>query len=149
MVTRMPSPEALKRAMCDLTLVEVADGGLLVALPQIYSSGEVVSVEIRAEPDGFLVHDAGGGAMALESRGFTISPRVQEQFRERLKGYDCDFQQFRVIQNCDDADRLAATAAVVGCASRLVADFVLDLEPAPLTGFRRELVARRRALLPP
>lgn len=136
------SADMLKRALCDLTMVQHGDEGLLIDLAQIYHTGDVVTVVARPETGGFYVHDGGGAAMALETSGMVIKPRLYEYLKDRVASYQCEFEGFRVSKRCEDVDKLAATVAIVGCASRLVADYTAPTEPPPLFDFRRQLVDR-------
>jgi hypothetical protein len=134
-----PTPEQIKKALCELTLVEQDAYGFEIVLPQIYSNGETVVVTAQPEGDGFFIHDSGRGAMALEAAGVSTSPRLHEEIGKGVRAYDCQFSQFRVYKQCAASD-VAQTAAIVGCASRLVADFVFQTETRPMFDFRRQVV---------
>lgn len=131
--------EAIKRALCDLTVVEPNSFGFEVAVPQVYSNGETVVVTVQEEGAGFYVHDSGNAGMILESGGVAATPRLQEELRRGVNAYGCSIAQFRVYKQCK-ADEVAATVAIVGCASRFVADFAHQVEaPAPFD-FRRQVL---------
>jgi hypothetical protein len=134
-----PTPEQIKKALCELTFVEKDAYGFEIVLPQVYSNGDTVVVTAQPEGDGFFVHDSGIGAMALEAAGVATSQRLHEEIGKGVRAYGCEFTQFRVYRQCSAAD-VAQTAAIVGCASRLVADFVFQTETRPMFDFRRQVV---------
>jgi len=134
-----PTPDQIKKALCELTFVEEDKFGLQIVLPQIYSNGETVVVTAQPEGDKFFIHDNGAGAMALEAAGVATSARLHEEIGKGVRAYGCEFAQFRVYKQCS-AEDVAQTAAVVGCASRLVADFVFQTETRPMFDFRRQVV---------
>jgi hypothetical protein len=133
------SPEEIKKALCELTFVEADKYGFEIVLPQIYSNGETVVVTAQPEGEGFFVHDNGMGAMTLEGGGVSTSPRLHEEIGKGVRAYGCEFSQFRVYKKCAAAE-VAQTAAIVGCASRLVADFAYQTETRPMFDFRRQVV---------
>ena len=138
-MTSRPSPEEIKRALCDLTIVEPTPLGFDAALAQVYSNGETVVVTAQVEGAGFYVHDNGTGAMVLESSGVNATSRLHEELRKGVSAYGCNLAQFRVFKQCRMED-LSNTIAIVGCASRFVADFSFHTEAPPMFDFRRQVV---------
>lgn len=134
------SPEAIKKALCDLTVVELNAYGVEIALAQLYSSGEVVTVMVEREANGYLVHDAGNAAMILDSLGTTTNARVHDNLKKGVETYGCQFVRSRVFKLCAHPAEIPIAAAVVGCASRYVADFAHQTDGAPLFDFRQQLV---------
>lgn len=134
-----PTPDEIKRALCDLTIVEADAYGFEIVLPQIYGNGETVVITAHAEGERFFVHDSGAGAMALESAGIAATPRLQEELTRGVKAYGCQISQYRVYKQCM-ASEIAETAAIVGCASRFVADFAYQTESRPMFDFKRQVV---------
>ena len=135
-----PTPEELKQALCNLTIVEATKFGFEIALAQVYGDGATVVVTVQDEGDGrFNVHDAGNGAMTLEASGQTISSKLEDDLRRGVSAYGCQIALSRVYRQCS-ADEVASTAAIVGCASRFVADYHLQSEMKPMFDFRRQVV---------
>lgn len=134
-----PTPEHLKRALCDLTIVETTKFGFEIALVQVYGNGQTVVVTAQEEGDRFYVHDGGNGAMTLEASGLMLSSKLDEELRRGVSAYGCRITRGRVYKQCA-ADEIAATAAIVGCASRFVADYHLQSELKPLFDFRQQVV---------
>lgn len=136
----MPTPDDLKRALCDLTIVETTKFGFEIALAQVYGNGETVVITVQHESgDRFYVHDSSNGAMVLEAAGLLLSSRLDDELRRGVAAYGCAITQARVYKQCSTQD-IAATAAIVGCASRFVADFHLQSEMKPLFDFRQQVV---------
>lgn len=134
------TPEAIKKALCDLTVVEANSYGFEIALPQIYSNGEAVVVVVEREANCFYIHDSGNASMALESAGVPATSRLHDHLRKGVEAYGCGFAKYRVYKQCAHPGEIAAAASVVGCASRFVADFSQQSEGVPLFDFRRQLV---------
>ncbi|TCJ38382.1 hypothetical protein [Parafrankia sp. BMG5.11] len=135
-----PTPQELKRELCDLTVVEPTTFGFEIALAQVYGNGETVIVTVQHE-DGsrFYVHDGGNGAMALEAGGHPMSAKLEDDLRRGVSAYGCNIAQARVSKQCS-VDDVAATAAIVGCASRFVADYHLQSEVRPMFDFRQQVI---------
>jgi hypothetical protein len=77
--------------------------------------------------------------MALEANGQTMSSRLEDDLRRGVSAYGCKIASARVYRQCS-ADDVAATAAIVGCASRFVADYHLQSETRPMFDFRQQVV---------
>jgi hypothetical protein len=136
-----PSPEFIKKAICDLTSVEVTAFGFEIALPQIYGNGDVVIVSVQREGDGFYIHDGGNASMTLESMGATITTRTYDELKKGVAAYACQFSKSRVFKRCANIEEIAATASIVGCASRFVADYIYQSDAPPLFDFRRKVLS--------
>lgn len=132
--------EAIKRALCDLSVVEPASLGFEVTLAQVYGNGDVVTVFVQLQGNGFYIHDGGNAAMILESLGASLSSAQEAHLRKAVGSYDCDFKEYRVFRQCGSVAEVAACAAMVGCASRLVADQALNVSAVPRFDFRRQLI---------
>lgn len=115
-----PTPDEIKRALCELTFVEADSYGFEIVLPQIYSTGETVVVTAQPEGDKFFVHDSGLGAMALEAAGVATSPRLHEEIGKGVRAYGCEFSQFRVYKQCSLAYP-SGLAACVGATAGAIA----------------------------
>lgn len=133
------APDEIKRALCDLTVVERNSFGFEIALPQVYSNGDTVLVTVQEEGAGFYIHDGGNAGMILETGGVAATPRLQDELRRGVAAYGCSIAQFRVYKQCR-IDEVAATAAIVGCASRFVADFAYHVEAPAMFDFRRQVL---------
>ncbi len=134
------TPEIIKRGLCDLSAVEQTALGFEITLAQIYSNGDVVTISVQAEGSGFNVHDAGNAAMILENAGVSVSSKLQSELRAGVEAYGAQIARFRVSKQCPNPNDIAATAAIVGCASRFVADHSFKSEGHPIFDFRRELI---------
>lgn len=133
---------ALKRALCDLSEVEVTGQGYELTLPQAYHTGNAVAVVIQPEAGGFYIHDNGYAAMLLEGLGIRATHALQAHLHRSVEAYGCDLAGFRVFRRCSDWDDVAFAAVTVGCASRLVADHALKADAAPLYDFKRALLGK-------
>lgn len=138
----MLSEEFLKSAICNITDVVRTNQGFEVHIPQVYSSGNVVSVTVSAVPNGFIVHDNSNATMILERSG---TKKLQSLINDASKGieyYDCSIQDGRVSRIVDSLDEVAMSMLLVGCASRLIADQILKVKSAPIFDFKSKLLGR-------
>lgn len=138
----MLSEEFLKSAICNMTYAVRTNQGYEVHIPQVYSSGNVVSVIVSAVPNGFIIHDNSNAAMILERSGAT---KLQSLIKDASKGieyYDCSIDSGRVSRTVENLDEVAMSMLLVGCASRLIADLALKVKPAPIFDFKSKLLGR-------
>jgi len=142
MIDRQPDVAALKRALCDLSEVEVTSQGFELTLPQAYHTGNAVAVVIQAEANAFYIHDNGYAAMLLETLGVRTTPALQAHLHRSVEAYGCDLAGFRVFRRCAAWDDVAFAAVTVGCASRLIADHALKVDAPPVYDFRRALLGK-------
>lgn len=139
-MTAILTEQALKKAICDLTVVDQIVDGFEVTLPQVYGNGEVVVIVVEPIEGGWLVHDQGMAAFMLERAGSTLKGKLTAQVQHGVAQYGCEFVKARVAKTTADVTEIAAVAAIVGCASRYVADLAYQMEPAPMFDFRRQMV---------
>ncbi len=136
------SAEAIQRALCQLSVVELTNQGFEVTLPQAYHTGNAVAVMVEREGDGFYIHDNGYAAMLLESLGVQTSPRLQFELKPLVSAYGCEVFGFRVYRRCTDRSDVAFAAVTVGCASRVIADHALAVDAPPVYDFKRALLGK-------
>lgn len=136
------SEKFLKSAICELTEVTRTSQGFEISLPQAYATGNVVTVIVRSDAGGFLIHDNSHAAMLLSRSGTSrLSPLIVN-VRDAVAHYGCEIEDMRVYRRCASLDEVALSAILVGCASRLVADQVLQVEKAPMFDFKSKLLGR-------
>lgn len=132
----------LRQAICDLTQIERTSGGFEVTLPQAYHSGHAVVVAVQDEADGYLIHDSSYAAMLLESLGVRANAKVETGLRSGIASYGCESEGLRIYRRCATVEDVAMAAVLVGCASRLVADYALKADSQPIFDFKRKLLGR-------
>ncbi|MEE8666013.1 MAG: hypothetical protein SOI54_08225 [Acetobacter sp.] len=137
----------IKKALCDLTFVEQTLVGYEIALPQIYHTGETVCITVRQEGDFFIIHDDSAGMMSLESSGTVLSSRTLNALQKGVEAYGCEISGSRVLKRTQDFSDVAAFVAIVGCASRFVADYGLHLPAQAMFDFRKKAVNTLREIL--
>lgn len=136
------SAELLKAAICGLTEVVHTNQGFEVTLPQVYHSGHSVCVIVRQNGQGFLIHDNSYAAMLLSSHGVSIGKKLNARLGALVESYGCGLEGMRVYRNCDSSDHVALAASLVGCASRLVADTLLEAKKPPIFDFKSSLLGK-------
>lgn len=132
----------LHEAICRLTQIDRTSGDFEITLPQAYHSGHAVVVTVRDEGGSYLVHDSSYAAMLLESLGVRANARVEAGLRSGIASYGCEAEGLRIFRRCESADDVPMAAVLVGCASRLVADYALKVDSPPLFDFKRKLLGR-------
>jgi hypothetical protein len=132
----------IKSAICGMVEVTHSNQGYEVTLPQAYHTGHAVCVIVRPEKNGYLIHDNSYAAMLLSDHGVRVGKKLHQRFAPMVDSYGCSLEGFRVGRTCDSADHVALAMALVGCASRLIADYLLESTPQPLFDFRASLLGK-------
>ncbi|VXC62902.1 hypothetical protein [Sphingomonas sp. AX6] len=142
MSEREITPEIIRSAICSMVEVERTNQGLEVYLPQIYHSGHNVAVVVRAEAEGYLVHDNSYAAMILANLGIPTGKRLADVVQPEVEAYGCRLDGMRVMRRCHADDDLGVAMTLVGCASRLIADRALKNSLAPIHDFKASLLGK-------
>jgi len=116
--------------------------GIEVTLPQIYHTGHSAVVVVSEVPGGFLVHDNSYAAMLVSQFGHSISEGVQKQIAKAVCSYGCEIEGLKVYRRCSSLEEIALTSVLVGCASRLIADHLLESPAQPAFDFRTRVVTK-------
>lgn len=136
------SERFLRQSICDLTQIERTSLGFEITLPQAYHSGHAVVVAVREDGDGYLVHDSSYAAMLLESLGVRANGKLETGLRAGVASYGCESESLRIVRRCASVEDIPMAAVLVGCASRLVADYALKADSPPIFDFKRKLLGR-------
>lgn len=136
------SETLLKSAICAMTEAVHTSQGYEVALPQAYHSGHAVCVVVRPEANGYMVHDNSYAAMLLSDHGAKVGKRFHDRLLPMVESYGCELNGFRVQRTCESIENIGLAMALVGCASRLVADVLLETAPQPIYDFKSSLLSR-------
>lgn len=134
------SENMLHSAICGMIDVTKTAQGYVVTLPQAYHSGNIVSVVVVPEADGFLVHDNSYAAMVLDKSGTPKPSALASEVAAAIRYYDCHLSAMRVWRRCETIDDIGLSAVLVGCASRLVADQALKVDKLPMYDFKAKLL---------
>lgn len=132
----------LHTAICGMIGAARINQGFEVTLPQIYHTGHAAVVVVAQSPDGFTVHDNSYAAMLVSQFGHGI-PESQYQFLlKAIESYGCELDGLKVHRHCTKLEEVGLTAVLVGCASRLVADQLLNADRQPIFDFRTKVVTK-------
>jgi len=117
--------------------------GCEVQLPLFYPNGDSVVVTLTAERGEYVVHDAGNGAMLLNSYGVQVTKTMAKKIAALADVYGCEFSSGRLSKRCTVED-IGVCAAIVANASRTIGDQILYRQEQPPIDFRREVLERVR-----
>ncbi|WP_070154082.1 hypothetical protein [Sphingobium phenoxybenzoativorans] len=142
MIERGLTADIIKASICGLTEAVHTNQGFEVTLPQMYHNGQSVVVMIRPDDGGFIVHDNSYAAMLLSNLGFAVGKRLGDALAPQVASYGCDLTELRVWRRCETLEDIGAILALVGCASRLIADQALKADRPPLHDFKSSLLSK-------
>lgn len=134
----------LHSAICGMIDAVRTNQGFEVTLPQIYHTGHSAVVVVSEVPNGFLVHDNSYAAMLVSQFGHAVSEAAQRQIAKVITSYGCEVEGLKVFRKCSSLDEIALSAVLVGCASRLIADHLLETASPPAFDFRSKVVTNVR-----
>jgi hypothetical protein len=80
--------------------------------------------------------------MLLESLGVKATAKLENSVRAGITAYGCEIGGMRVFRRCSDINEVPLAAVLVGCASRLIADYALKVDAAPIFDFKQKLLGR-------
>jgi hypothetical protein len=132
----------LKAAICSLTSVTRTNQGFEITLPQAYHSGHAVAVVACKDGDGFLVHDNSYAALLLANVGVRTDSALNAAISGGVESYGCHLEGMRVWRKCATEADIGFAAVLVGCASRLIADYALKAKPQPVFDFKSHLIGK-------
>lgn len=140
----MPDIDAalLKESLSELSEVITIPQGFEVTLPQVYHTGQAVTVVVSTDQGGFLVHDNSSAAMMLSNFGLRPGKRLADTLRPQILTYGCELNELRVVRRCENPADLGFSMTLVGCASRLIADQALKADRPPLVDFKSSLLSK-------
>ncbi len=119
--------------------------GIEVTTPVVYPNGQLVTVAVTIERGGYVVHDAGLGAMYLSSEGIRLTRQLTSRFYELATRYGCHFIDGRMTRRCLP-EQVAIAAVMVANASRSVGDQALEIKRQVESDFRIAVIERLREL---
>ena len=132
----------LHSAICGMIDAVRTNQGLEVTLPQIYHTGHAAVVVVSEVPGGFLVHDNSYAAMLLSQFGQSVSESARKSLLKAVHSYGCEIEGLKVYRKCSALKDVALSSVLVGCASRLIADQLLEApSPSPFD-FRTKVVTK-------
>lgn len=119
--------------------------GTEVVTPVIYPNGECVIVLVAAEANGYVVHDAGLGAMYLEREGVRPNRDISARLSIIARRYHCDLTGGRVSIK-SDANDVPVSVMLVANASRGIGDLAAEIRRQSDVQFRYILTERVREI---
>lgn len=125
-MSRPLNPEEIECATRALVTARQTNIGVEITTPVMYPDGQCITVVATARDHGYLVHDAGFGAMNLASAGLRLTRGLSKKFADLAAAYGCEFVDGRMERYCS-ADQVAVAAVLVANASRTVGDEALAI----------------------
>lgn len=119
------TPDQIERIARSLISASESSLGIEVVTPIVYPNGDCVAVYVEPEGAGWLVHDAGFGAMFLERDGIRLSRSLVNRLQPAVHRYDAEFSAGRVSRKCG-TDDLPFSIALVANAVRAIADQAVE-----------------------
>lgn len=140
---RVVTPEELETAARAIVSARTTNLGIEVTMPVVYPNGSLVTVAVTIEGAEYVVHDAGLGAMYLNSAGIRLTRQLTRRFNELAARYGCAFISGRMTRRCA-SEQVAMAAVMVANASRTIGDHALEIKRQLETDFRTAVVDRVR-----
>jgi hypothetical protein len=145
MATQLKAAD-VEKAVRALITAEKTNLGIEVTLPVAYGDGELASVVVEREGDGFVAHDAGFSAMRLSSAGVSLSRHVVHRLNEYAQRYRCVFAEGRVSAQAE-MDDMAQVVCLVANASRSVADYAYEIRRQADFDFKSTVFEKLREIV--
>jgi hypothetical protein len=115
--------EAGARAMIQARVFPL---GIEVTTPVVYPNGDCIAVVVAPEPDGgYVVHDAGFGAMYVTGEGVQLGRDLRMRIAATIARYDCQFESARIVRRCIPGD-VPTSIMLVANASRSAGDMAVE-----------------------
>jgi hypothetical protein len=140
---RVITPEEIEAAARAIVSVRTTNLGIEVTTPVVYPDGTLVTVAITVQGGEYVVHDAGFGAMYLNSAGIRLTRQLTHRFAELATRYGCDFIAGRMTRRCT-VEQVAMAVVMVANASRTIGDQALEIRRQAESDFRTAVVERVR-----
>lgn len=132
---RIVTPEEIEASARAIVSARTTSLGIEVTTPVVYPSGDLVTVAVIIDGGEYVVHDAGFGAMYLNSAGVRLSTQLARRFTQLAARYGCAFIGGRMTRRCAP-DHVAMAAIMVANASRTIGDQALEVRRQSETNFR-------------
>jgi hypothetical protein len=142
---RVVTPEEIEATARAIVSARTTNLGIEVTTPVVYPNGNLVTVAVTIEGGEYLVHDAGFGAMYLNSAGVRLTRQLTHRFAELAARYGCDFIAGRMIRRCSP-EQVAMAAVMVANASRTIGDHALEIRRQAESDFRAAVADRIREI---
>jgi hypothetical protein len=140
---RIVTPEEIEATARAIVSARTTNLGIEVTTPVVYPNGDLVTVAVTIEGGEYVVHDAGFGAMYLNSAGVRLTRQLTHRFVELAARYGCEFIAGRMTRRCSP-EQVAMAAVMVANASRTVGDQALEIRRQTENDFRIAVVERLR-----
>ncbi len=140
---RVVTPEEIETTARAVVSTRTTSLGIEVTTPVVYPNGSLVTVAVTVEGGEYVVHDAGLGAMYLNSEGIKLTRQLTRRFGELAARYGCEFISGRMTRRCTP-EHIAMAAVMVANASRTIGDQALEIRRQIETDFRTVVVDRVR-----
>lgn len=142
---RIVTPEEIEASARAIVSAKTTNLGIEVTTPVVYPNGDLVTVAVTIDGAEYLVHDAGFGAMYLNSAGIRLNRQLSRRFSELAARYGCEFIGGRMTRRCAP-EHVAMAAVMVANASRTIGDQALEIRRQVETDFRAAVVERVREI---
>lgn len=136
----------VEAAVRGLIVATPTNMGFDVSVPVMYPGGDLTTVTVSADGDGYLVHDSSSAMTFLASVGVRLAPDARRKLLAVVAKYGCEWSGERVIRRCS-RDQIPAAAAVVANASRAIADHALEVRRRAESDFREAVSEKIRAVV--
>src|SRR5215469_7018137 len=123
---RVVTPEEIEATARAIVSARHTNLGIEVTTPVVYPNGNLVTVAVMVEGGEYVVHDAGFGAMYLNSAGIRITRQLTRRFAELAARYGCEFIGGRMTRRCSP-EQVAMATVMVANASRTIGDQALEI----------------------
>ena len=84
---RVITPEEIEVTARAIVSAKTTSLGIEVTTPVVYPNGDLVTVAVTIEGGEYVVHDAGFGAMYLNSAGVRLTRQLARRFTELAARY--------------------------------------------------------------
>jgi hypothetical protein len=145
---RVVTPEEIEAAARAIVSARTTSLGIEVTMPVVYPNGDLVTVAVTVDGGEYVVHDAGFGAMYLNSAGVRLTRQLTNRFGELAARYGCEFISGRMTRRCSP-EQVAMAAVMVANASRTIGDQALEIRRQTESDFRTAVVERVRDIAGP
>jgi hypothetical protein len=142
---RVVTPDEIEATARAIVSAKPTSLGIEVTTPVVYPNGDLVTVAITIDGGEYVVHDAGFGAMYLNSAGIRLTRQLTHRFAELGARYGCEFISGRMTRRCAP-EHVAMAAVMVANASRTIGDQALEIRRQAEGDFRTAVVERVREI---
>jgi hypothetical protein len=140
---RVVTPEEIEAAARAIVSARTTSLGIEVTMPVVYPNGDLVTVAVTVDGGEYVVHDAGFGAMYLNSAGVRLTRQLAHRFGELAARYGCEFISGRMTRRCSP-EQVAMATVMVANASRTIGDQALEIRRQSESDFRAAVAERVR-----